>query len=114
MNFFVCSSFFSFFFSFWGAGWGGGGGACQLRGQSCTLMIVPLLYYDNFATTTFRSSGKKKCVGVVGNVGGGGKGCGLLPYSFKTILPRRNERKFLNIYASITLSNSILEPKKKW
>ena len=28
--------------------------ACQLRAQSCTLMIIPLTHYDNFATHFFK------------------------------------------------------------
>ena len=28
--------------------------ACQLRAQSCTLMIIPLTHYDNFATHVFQ------------------------------------------------------------
>ena len=28
--------------------------ACQVRAQSCTLMIIPLTHYDNFATHFFQ------------------------------------------------------------
>ena len=36
--------FYIFFFFF----------ACQLRAQSCTLMMIPLTHYDNFATQFFK------------------------------------------------------------
>ena len=42
--FFYIDLFFYFFFL-----------ACQLRAQSCTLMIIPLTHYDDYGTHFFRS-----------------------------------------------------------
>ena len=44
---FICFVLFVYFFFFFFA--------CQLRAQSCTLMmIIPLIHYDNFATHFFQ------------------------------------------------------------
>ena len=33
---------------------------CQLRGQSCLMMVIPLPNYDNFATKKFRSENESR------------------------------------------------------